>query len=182
MKFLKSILALAIVSPGFYSCNTDDPIIPNEDELITTVIYTLTPIAGGDEVVFSFKDLDGDGSNPPEIINGILAANSSYTGVLSILNETETPPEDIGEEVEDESDEHQFFLLHDGTLEATISYEDTDVNGNPLGLETSLETGDASTGELIITLKHQPKKPNNGTLTDAGGITDIEVKFTVVIQ
>ncbi len=181
MKSLKSISLLILSTIGFFSCNNDDPVIPNEDELITTVTYTLTPV-GGDVVVFSFQDLDGDGSNPPVITNGILAANTSYTGVLSILNETEIPAEDIGEEVADESDEHQFFYVHEASLNTTITYADEDVNGNPLGLETSLQTGDASTGELVITLKHQPKKPNNGTLVDAGGVTDVQVFFTVTIQ
>ena len=42
------------------SCEKD-PQIPNEEELITTVTYTLTPVSGGDPVIFSFRDLDGDG-------------------------------------------------------------------------------------------------------------------------
>lgn len=182
MQLRKGILLILLLSVGFTSCNTEDPVIPNEDELITTVIYTLTPSGGGDAVIFSFKDLDGDGSNPPVVVNGILTANTSYNGIIRILNETETPAEDIGEEVENESDEHQFFYMPEATLNTTISYADTDINGNPLGLLTTLETGDASTGELVITLKHKPKKPNNGTLVDAGGVTDIQVFFTVTIQ
>ena len=48
MKLFQNIGILAILSIAFFSCNQDDPIIPNEDELITTVIYTLTPVGGGD--------------------------------------------------------------------------------------------------------------------------------------
>lgn len=182
MQLVKGILLILLLGSGFISCNTEDPVIPNEDELITTVTYTLTPLGGGDAVVFSFKDLDGDGSNAPVIVNGILNANTSYAGVLSILNETETPPEDIGEEVENEADEHQFFYIPEAALNTTITYDDTDSNGNPLGILTAIETGDASTGELVITLKHKPNKPNNGTLVDAGGVTDIQVFFTVTVQ
>ncbi len=182
MKLFQNISILAILSIGFFSCDQDDPIIPNEDELITTVIYTLTPVGGGDAVIFSFTDLDGDGSTPPTIVNGMLSVNTSYTGAISLLNETENPAEDIGEEVENEATDHQFFFIPQATLDATISYADEDANGNPLGLSTTLETGDISSGELVITLKHLPKKPNNGTLADAGGVTDVQVIFTVTIQ
>ena len=179
MKLFNLILFISLVAVG---CNSEDPFISNEDELITTVIYTLTPVAGGDPVVFSFQDLDGEGSTPPVIINGTLNANTVYNGELSLLNETTTPPEDIGAEVGEESEDHQFFFAHEGSLAINVLYADTDTNGDPLGLLTTLETGVASAGELVITLKHLPKKPNNGTLADAGGVSDVEVVFSVTIQ
>ena len=40
------------------SCDKDDPVIPNEEELITTVNYTLTSSDGQDVVLLSFVDLD----------------------------------------------------------------------------------------------------------------------------
>lgn len=181
MQFIKSILILFILSISFFSCNDDDPIIPNEEELITTVIYTLTPVGGGDDVVFSFTDLDGDGPNAPVLVEGNLAANTTYEGTIEFLNEVETPAEDITEEVVEEGDEHQVFYIQTGSS-ASVAYDDEDDNGNPLGVLTTLETGDASTGTLIITLRHEPKKPNNGTLADAGGETDVQVTFDITIQ
>ena len=182
MQFTKSILLVFILSIGFFSCNDDDPTIPNEEELITTIIYTLSPVAGGDDVVFSFKDLDGDGSGVPVIEEGKLAANTSYTGSIEFLNEQKTPVEDITDEVIDEGDEHQVFYIKTGTYNATFDYDDQDINGNPLGIATTLETGTASTGTLTIILRHEPKKPNNGTLADAGGETDVQVTFDIIIQ
>jgi hypothetical protein len=44
-----------------YACKSDDPEPVNEEELITTLIYELTPADGGSSVTFSFTDLDGDG-------------------------------------------------------------------------------------------------------------------------
>jgi len=182
MQFIKSILLIFILSIGFFSCNDDDPTIPNEEELITTVIYTLTPVGGvGDDVVFSFQDLDGDGPSVPVIEEGTLAANTTYTGTIKFLNELETPVEDITTEVIEEGYEHQVFYIQTGSS-ASIAYDDEDDNGYPLGVYTTLETGDASTGTLIITLRHEPKKPNNGTLTDAGGETDVQVTFDITIQ
>ena len=94
----------------FTGCKKDDPVIPNEEEVITTLNYTLIPSDGGTPVVLSFQDLDGDGGDPPVITGGTLAMNTTYNGSLELLNETETPPGDITEEVEEEADEHQFFF------------------------------------------------------------------------
>jgi uncharacterized protein YcfL len=59
MKNLK-IAALTLVSLFFLaSCNNDDPIAVNEEEVITTVTTTLT--AGSQTVTLTSRDLDGDG-------------------------------------------------------------------------------------------------------------------------
>jgi hypothetical protein len=64
----------------------------------------------------------------------------------------------------------------------TITKTDVDSGNNPLGLSTTVDTGSAGTGSLTIVLKHEPKKPNNGTVADAGGQTDVEVTFDVTVQ
>jgi hypothetical protein len=170
----------------FASCEKDSPDIPNEEELITTLTYTLTPAGGGAPIVFSFQDLDGDGGNTPIITTGTLAANTTYTGVLELLNEAESPAESISEEVEEEAEEHQFFFAASSALNATVAYGDVDGNGKPLGLQTTVVTGDVSTGTLTITLRHEPDKSaagvSGGDLTNAGGETDIEVTFDVTVQ
>lgn len=167
------------------SCQKDDPEIPNEEELITTLIYTLTPENGGDAVIFSFSDLDGDGGEQPILNAQPLATNTVYNGVLELLNEQETPAESISQEVEEEAEEHQFFYSTNvSTL--LISYNDEDSNGSPVGLRTKMTTGGAGSGNLTITLRHEPNKSANGVgegdLTNAGGETDIEVVFDVTIQ
>ena len=39
----------------------------------------------------------------------------------------------------------------------------------------------AGSGKLTFTLRHEPKKPNTG-LTDAGGSTDLEATFDIVVE
>jgi hypothetical protein len=67
-----------------------------------------------------------------------------------------------------------------------VAYGDVDGNGKPLGLQTTVVTGDVSTGTLTITLRHEPDKSaagvSGGDLTNAGGETDIEVTFDVTVQ
>ncbi len=169
---------------GLTSCDKDDPEIPHEEELITTLIYTLTPDNGGSDVVLSFKDLDGGGKDPV-IATEALQANMTYTGVIKLLNELESPAHDISEEVEEEADEHQFFFST--TVEGLIiTYTDEDDNGKPLGLENQLVTGDAGSGQLTIILRHEPAKNaagvSEGDITNAGGESDIEVTFDIDVQ
>lgn len=175
---------LLTCSALFSSCETDDPVIPNEEEVITTVNFTLTPSGGGTPVVMSFRDLDGDGGNAPTITSGVLAANSTYTGSVQFLNELETPAEDITEEVEEEDDEHQLFYATTGGI--TVSYLNTDGDGLPLGLMTEVNTSAAGAGTITITLRHEPNKSamgvSDGNIANAGGETDIEVSFAVNVQ
>ncbi|MAT89419.1 MAG: type 1 periplasmic binding fold superfamily protein [Flavobacteriaceae bacterium] len=185
MKLFKYACIFSIVILGFTSCSNNDddatPQVVNEEEIITTLNVSLT--AEGSFVMLTSRDLDGDGPNPPEVtVSGNLLANTTYVGILEVLNETEDPAEDITLEVLEEDEEHQFFHLVGGGLNATTSYGDFDDNGNPLGVNFALDTGDASSGTLTIVLRHEPNKPNDGTLEDAGGETDIRADFNITIE
>ncbi len=173
-----NLLALLLIV-GTISCKKDDPEVPNEEEVITTLRLTLTDDGGG-EVVFSFQDLDGDGGGAPVVSAGTLTANTNYTGVVELLNETEEPAEDIGAEVVEEGDEHQLFFQIT-TAGVTQGYSDMDVNGLPLGIQTTFSTMAAGTGTLTVILRHQLDKNaanvSTGDITNAGGDTDIEVTF-----
>lgn len=181
---LKQVVLFTVSSLLLLACSNDDdenPLPVEEEETITTITVTLVQEDGG-EIILQSKDLDGDGPNAPEIsVSGNLVAQTSYTGSITLLNETESPAENITEEVQEEDDEHQFFFSVTGSLIGT-SYVDADENGNPLGLSFILNTGDAGDGTLGVTLRHQPKKPNDGTLNDAGGETDIAQTFNLVVE
>ncbi|MAY22138.1 MAG: type 1 periplasmic binding fold superfamily protein [Flavobacteriaceae bacterium] len=183
-KFLKSTIVLSLLITAFACSNDDDtPEVVNEEEVITTITLTLTPQGGGTPIVLQSRDLDGDGPNDPVItVGGALTANTTYNGAIVFLNETESPAENITEEVIDEAEEHQVFYVPSSGLNATFTYEDFDGNGNPLGTLFTLEAGAASSGNLNVVLRHEPQKPNNGTLGDAGGETDVSVTFNVNIQ
>jgi len=186
MKNLKFIFIVNILFTVLFLnfCKDDDPIDMNDEEVITTLTYTLTPTSG-DVVTLSFLDLDGDGGDDPIITGGILQSNMSYIGVLDLKNEAETPAESITEEIEEEALEHQFFFTATGA-NLTVGYADEDDNGNPLGLVTTLTTGDASSGTIQVVLRHEPDKSatgvQSGDITNAGGETDIEVTFDITLQ
>lgn len=181
-RFIKSSILLAVFT-ALISCSDDDenPVPVNEEEIITTMNVTLS--SGSQTTVsLSSKDLDGDGPDAPVItVSGPLDANSTYNGSIVLLNETETPAENITEEVEEEDEEHQFFFTTTGAITG-VTYSDQDGGGNPVGIDFELMTGDAGSATLQITLRHEPKKPNDGTLEDAGGETDISQTFSLTVE
>ncbi len=184
-----SIISLLLVLTFLGSCKTDDPVPENPEELITTLNMVFTPHGGGTSVTFQFQDLDGDGGNPPLITGGNLTAQTEYHATLVLLNESVFPIADITEEILDEAEDHQFFfqttVLGLGT-QLLHSYDDMDSNGFPIGIVNTFTTHDPASGILIVTLRHKPNKTatgiGNGDITNAGGETDIEVEFPVMIQ
>lgn len=183
MKKLQFLSITILVALLFTACSNDDdaPEEVNEEEVITTMTVTLSPSVGT-PIVLQTRDLDGDGPNDPVItVSGNLEAGVAYNGVIVLLNETESPAENITDEVEEEDDEHQFFYTVGGGLDATTVYTNFDGDSNPLGTEFTLTAGAVSSGTLTFTLRHEPKKPNTG-LSDAGGETDITATFDVEIE
>ena len=185
--YLYFFLAISVIS--FSACNDDDAGPENDEEVITTLIYTLTPDDGTDPVVYSFQDVDGDGGNMPIVVGFMnrLKTGVTYTGTIELLNESETPVEDITAEIREEDEEHQFFFSFDGGApNISLDYADQDANGDPVGLATTLTAIGASSGALMITLRHQPNKGAagvaQGDIANAGGETDIEVNFFVTVE
>lgn len=185
MKF-KLVYLLFLPFAAVLSCNDDDTIIINEEEVITTITATLTPQGGGADITLQSRDLDGDGPNAPVItVSGNLVANTTYTGVMEVLNETVSPAEDVTEEVEEEGLEHQFFFTPSNSI-VTASYTDMDLNGDPIGIGFTLTTTSAGTGNITITLVHEPNKAgagvSSGDITNANGEIDAEATFSITVQ
>ena len=183
-KLILSTLLLGAV----ISCKKDEPVeqnIPNEEEVITTLNYTLTNTNDqNDVVVLTWEDLDGDGSGTPVITGDTLKSNATYNGSMELLNKTVDPNDDeyvVTAEILEEDNEHQFFFEASSST-ITVNYLDVDENNLPVGLETELTTTNAGTVDLTVTLIHEPKKPNDGTLADAGGSEDVSVVFPITIE
>lgn len=186
MKQYLFFIGLCLAMFSFSSCEDDNPEPPQEPELITTLTLTMTPQGGGDAIVFRFQDLDGDGGMDPIVENNTLTANTTYDATIELLNESVSPVENITNEVRTEGAEHQFFFAATEGFNITYGYGDSDSNGNPIGLILVFNTGEASSGKLQVTLRHEPNKSasgvSDGNIANAGGETDIEVAFDIDIQ
>lgn len=181
MKAIK-LIPLSILSIALFSCEPNDPVDPNEEELITTFNVDLE--ANGFTYTLNYTDLDGDGGNAPILTIDSLSANTTYSGSITLFNESETPTEEITPEVFDEANDHQFFFSSSGS--STFVYSDQDDNGNPLGLSFEVTTGNTANETFTFVLRHKPDKSaagvSSGDITNAGGETDIEVSFDVIIE
>lgn len=168
-------------------CSHDEHKHIHEEEVITTVTVTLTPKNGGSTVTLTSKDIDAGGPKKPTITGGTLQTSTTYTGSITLLNETEDPAVNITKEIEEEAEEHQFFYKAKG-IKSTFTYKGkNDKNGKPVGLSFEVVTeGTAGMGNYTITLRHEPNKSatgvSTGDITNAGGETDVEVVFPITLQ
>ena len=186
------ICAIALIATlSFSSCSKDNevPTVVNENELITTVTATYTPVGGGTAITLLYKDLDGDGPNAPvNTVSGSFAKNKTYNGAVTVKNESVNPAQDTTLEIIKEAVFHQLFYQKTGTLNAftyATATSNLDKNGKPVGLETVFTTTDAASGKLTITLRHEPNKNganvSTGDITNAAGSTDFEVTFSISV-
>lgn len=183
---------------GLVACGKQGGV--TEPELITTVILDFAPTAGVSSI-FEFDDPDGDGGDPP-IIDDIVLASGDYTLTVRFQNRLEDPPEEITEEIEDESADH--LLLFTGSAVVgpatdnlsgplTQGYADEDANGLPIGLSNDI-TATVGTGILSVTLRHMPPEEpprkaadtldlvRSGGVNAIGGSSDVDVSFDVTVQ
>ena len=162
---------------------------PGEVELITTLKITLTPQGGGAPVIAQFRDLDGEGGNAPVVDKIVVDAGTVYDGVIQELNEQESPPEDITEEVKEEAEAHQlFFHTLGGFAPATVAYADKESDyvtntgaDHPVGVRFTLTVpATARNGQFRVVQSHYDAGPKDGvTPSDE---TDIEVTFEVEVR
>lgn len=189
MKIYKYAFVLLLSTLIFSSCSSDDenPAPVNEEEVITTVRLTLTD-ATGTSVVMESQDLDGDGPDDPIItIDGSILASTEYSGAIQFLNELESPADNITLEILEEDEEHQVFYEITGNSGSTITYNDADANGNPIGVSFIFNSGSVgSNNTLVVTLKHEPIKDaagvSDGLIANAGGETDAETSFNFSVN
>lgn len=167
----------------------DDDHGPGEEELITTLSITLTPSGGGSAITVRFRDLDGEGGNAPVVDVLAVTAGTDYNGMVQVLNETESPPENITEEVEEEAEAHQFFFeTLGGFSAATVEYADKESDyvpnsgaDHPVGLAFTLSVPDnAQDGQFRIILSHFDEAPKDGV--NQSDETDIDVTFNVLVR
>ena len=194
-----NVMMPALMLGFLIACSAEEPIREDTPELITTVTLTFTSSDGGEEIVVTANDPDGEGIEDIEVDGPIdLAKGKTYDLEISLVNglaEPSAPGYDVTAEVREESDEHLFFFSWTNNVFSTpsgdgnidnradeIDYNDEDSNGLPLGLETRWTTGDVpASGKFSVLLKHQPDLKSEDS--DSGtGESDLDVEFTINIE
>jgi hypothetical protein len=164
------------------ACKKTEPDPVEDNELITTLRLTFTE--GSNKLVYTIKDLDGDGGKAPVADVIKLAANKTYSVTTEFLDETKTPIVNTTLEVEKESAEHLVVFEQTPATIMTITRTDKDSRNFEIGLKATAKTVTAANGSLKVTLRHQPEvsgKPvKNGTYTP--GTTDFEGSFSLEVK
>ncbi|MBL7719383.1 MAG: hypothetical protein JNL72_11145 [Flavipsychrobacter sp.] len=188
-KVILSVAILSAFAAAFSSCKKDpieNPVV-EEGELITTLKVTVTD-SNNVSKSFVYKVENGFGSSSQgtvQIDTFKLAPNYTYSYVIEVLNESETPVEDITAEVLSERDEHLFLLTSapaTGAGSLTLSNGSKDNQNLPFNQSGKLTSGAAGSGSFTIALLHEPTNKNGATTAETGGETDAEATFPVAIQ
>jgi hypothetical protein len=191
------LYTLALMAFAFSSCESEDPVIENEEEVITDVKLTFTELntAGapvGTSVSFTASDPQGiELGTSPTIQTINLTKGKNYRMEITVTNNI--AKEDITSEILAEGDEHQFYFLGTafvGSAPVTIAYDDP--SGELIGLRTKVNVA-ASPGfnnaTMRVILRHDLNKsfpgatnPNFQNFEQAGGESDLDINFPLVIN
>ena len=109
-----------------------------------------------------------------------------YTASIYFYDASDpTDVEDITEEVIEEVDEHFVLWEIAGLSDITITSASTDYSGSdgiPINLITEWGTGGAESGNIKVTLIHEPTTKSGTSRASFGGETDIELTFPTTVQ
>lgn len=155
----------------------DNPPIPSEPELISTVRMVFTPEQGS-PLRFDYRVLDG----VMEVDTVRLAAHQDYDWEVHFLNEYAQPVEDLTDEILEEGRDH--LVLRHSLPSQAMEWEsgNTDEGGEPLNQRSKVRTGPAGEAKLRILLLHRPTNKFGTDLSQAGGETDAEALFPLILH
>ncbi|RIW14443.1 hypothetical protein D0X99_12845 [Algoriphagus lacus] len=190
------VYLVAAFTLGIVSCESDDPTPENEGEVITNVVLNFQELDASNNPVgtpVSFSAIDPEGIEvgaTPTIQTINLKKGKNYRMTIAVTNSIEG--EDISAEILEEADEHQFFFL--GTAFTgnimTIAYNDP--SGKLIGLQNRLAVSSSpgtNNAQMRVVLRHDLDKnfpgatnPNFQNFEQAGGETDLDITFPVVIN
>jgi hypothetical protein len=176
-----SLFALLLTVIFIASCKPDEPVDPNEEEVITKVTLTFTDVTTGAVVLEAiYADPDGAGGAGPVRFDSIrLDSAKTYNVRVALYDESDASNiKNVTTEVQAEAAEHLFCYTPTG---ANVVVTKTDSDGTfPIGITTSWAAGLPSTGTMRVELRHQPDGAKNGTC--APGSTDVQLDFVVIVN
>ena len=178
-KYALKIFFTLLSSTVIYSCSKsdDEPEEVNEQEVINRVSIVLAEGSNSQTITWN------EGSTPPAII---LDVDKVYTASIYFYDASDpTDVEDITEEVIEEADEHFVLWEIAGLSDITITSASNDVSGSDgigINLVTDWSTGGAESGNIKVTLIHEPTTKSGTNRASFGGETDIELTFPTTVQ
>lgn len=191
-----ALYLFAVLAFGFASCESEDPEKENEGEVITDVTLKFQEVDGSNNPIgtaVSFKASDPQGIEvgaTPTIQTVNLTKGKKYLMTVEVLNGIAN--EDITKEILEEAAEHQFYFLGSAFTSNILTIAYADAGGIALGLR-NLVTVSSSPGtnntSMRVVLRHDLNKsfagannPNFENFVQAGGETDLDITFPIVLN
>jgi hypothetical protein len=179
---LGAVIAMTI--NGCNKPNAASPILPGNEFLTTTLLYITDPNDPTFHDTAIWSKNPPSGLQPPDTARAFLnlKANHTYSLHIGILDSTQTPPFNVGQEIDSlRANYHLFCFTPSSNLNLTVTPTDHDGNTPPLpvGFYDSFVTGAASTGTLEVVLHHQPNVKNGSC--EPGSI-DLDVTYRITLQ
>ncbi len=182
---------------GFAACESEDPVIENDGEVITDVTLNFQELDEAGEPVglsFAFSASDDEGievGESPTIQTVNLETGKTYEMTITVFNSIEN--EDITDEILEEADEHQFYFLGSAFVgSAPLTYTYADDSGELIGVKGNVAVAQSpgfNSAQMRIVLRHDLDKnypgasnPNFETFVEAGGETDLDISFPLVLE
>lgn len=176
---------IILVGLSAFSCSREDVHAHDDNESITSVKLTFTPVSstsGDDEIEATWKSI-----GTSTVIDDIeLKKDTEYDMSVQFLNDSGIKKTDLTEEIEEEGDSHLIIVKSIPADLMSINAKDKDSKGRRLGLKNRLKTKNgASSGIIKVVLRHQP--PVNGKETKNGidetiGSVDADVDFKLYVK
>lgn len=191
------VYTMALLALSFTACESDDPVIENDGEVITDVILNFQELDATGNLVgavttFSASDPQGiEVGATPTIDDVTLTKGKTYQLNIEVRNSIEN--EDITEEILEEADEHQFFFLGTAFVGSPVlTYQYDDLSGELIGVQgivTVAASPGFNTANMRIVLRHDLDKnfpgatnPSFENFVQAGGESDLDITFPLILN
>lgn len=188
MKFISVFILLSL---GVASCKKDEILEnpkPDEPELITTVRIKATDANNASDIsYFTYRVENGfheAGQNIFRVDTIKLAADREYNVEIFVLDEKQTPPVNVTEEIIEEKNSHLFYYTstpNSGAGSIEVYDKDKDNNGQDFARVCKWRTGAAGAGQMELILIHGPRNKLAQSRDAIAGSTDAETTFPVVL-
>ena len=178
---IRSTAIFTILVATWCSCGKEtvvSPPSPGNEALTTMILRATNNNDGTDTPMAKWVELDPSGATPPDtsMAKLYLKHGASYSVTIQLLDSMV----DVTSEIKVRQNYHLFCFGVQTGLNLTCTQTDKDTNPTPLpiGLTDLFTAGAASSGNLEITLHHQPNV-NNGDC--APGSIDMDCNFKINI-
>lgn len=176
-----------LLTVAWSSCSKDEKNVQApapDNEVITTVqlkaVNTTDPT---DTPSAKWVKLNPADTSAPDLTHAYmhLRPNASYTVQVYFLDETKSPADNITTEIKDRGNYHLVCFSPASGLNLSVTATDHDTNtpSYPIGLSNVFNTTGTSSGNLEVTLHHQPNLKNGDC---APGSIDADVNFAITID